>query len=306
MRADRSRPTFIVSQDQDGRRLDRVLRGLYPSVPLGAIMKYIRTGDVRIDGRKVPANIRLVRGSEVAVPWGDAAHELVHSNVSDVPLIKTLYKDDDIIAVSKPVGLLSQPSEQGGDSLIGRILRELSWDRSDFRPALIGRLDRNVSGISIAALNYPTLRAASECMRNGTIRKIYRAVVEGSPKGSGTIDIPLKKNARENTVSCDPSGKHALTRYRVVERASGHALVELELVTGRPHQARAHMSAIGSPIYGDAKYGAVSRFGGRVALHALSMEFPDDPELPEQIRGICCTAPYPDDLQQLKDRLFGS
>lgn len=296
---------FTVSADQEGRRLDRVLRGLYKSVPLGAVMKSIRTGAVRVDDRKLSADARLVRGQRVTVPWDDdVAPGITRAVSAPAPPIDVIYRDEHIFIANKPAGLLSQPDERGGDSAIGRIVSALKWGRTDFRPALIGRLDRNVSGIIAAALSFDAARRLSEMMRASRIRKIYRAIVEGRAPESGEIDFPLLKDARDNIVRSATDGQSALTRFRTVRRADRCSLVELELVTGRPHQARAHMSMIGCPIMGDAKYGSKTKNGGRICLHALSLGFPDDDSLPPGIAGASYSAPYPRDFQRICDRMF--
>jgi 23S rRNA pseudouridine955/2504/2580 synthase len=175
--------------------------------------------------------------------------------------------------------------------VITRAWSKLSWTRTDFRPALIHRLDRNVSGVMVIALTAPILRRLSELMREGLILKIYRAVVEGAPPESGEVDLPLLKDEARNEVSVDAQGRRALTRYRVLRRGGGRSLVELELLTGRPHQARVHMSSIGHPITGDAKYGGGR--AGRLFLHAYSLSFPDLPGLPEELRGAAITSEPP-------------
>lgn len=289
---------LIISADNDGRRVDRVLRTLWPGVPLGAIMKSIRTGEVRLDGKRTKGEARLAEGQRLTVPWEDGAkaaaapaRELPHAK----PLV-TLYKDDFAWIVNKPAGLLTQPDERGGDSLITRALAELCWKRSDYRPATVQRLDRNTSGAVIIALTGQAQRILAGLVRERKIRKIYRAVVEGVAPEKGKIDMPLLKDARTNTVRPDDGGQRALTLYRRIAVAGNRSVVEAELVTGRPHQARAHLAAIGHPIAGDAKYGG--KMGKRPLLHARLVIFPDDAALPATLRGARIEAPLPDDMKK--------
>ena len=127
-------------------------------------------------------------------------------------------------------------------------------------------------------------------------QKIYRAVVEGEAPEKGKIDLPLLKDARTNTVRPDEGGQRALTLYRRIALCGSRSVVEAELVTGRPHQARAHLSAIGHPIAGDAKYGG--KMGKRPLLHARLVIFPDDAALPAALRGARIEAPLPDDMKK--------
>ncbi|MDR3321379.1 MAG: RluA family pseudouridine synthase [Synergistaceae bacterium] len=299
----RVRGDFTVTTDQADRRLDRVLRGLYSDVPLDAIMKAVRKGTVRVNGVKSGCAARLDAGDVVSVPWAPRARSTGAAR-GGVPLgsaegLKTLLRTDDIWCLDKPAGLLSQPDKSGGDSLITRIWAALSWERDDFRPALIGRLDRNVSGVSIIALNAPVLRLLSSLVREGRVRKIYRAVVLGLPPESGEINLPIMKDERTNRVMAGQigqKGQNALTKYRVLRRWRNFSMVELELVTGRPHQARIHMSSIGHPIAGDFKYGdrGGSRGRGRLFLHAHSISLPED--VPGDLGGVTILSPLPEEF----------
>lgn len=289
---------LVISADNDGRRVDRVLRTLWPGVPLGAIMKAIRTGEVRLDGRRTKGEARLAEGQRLTVPWEDGA-KAAAAPARELPRAKpleTLYKDDFAWIVNKPAGLLTQPDERGGDSLITRALAELGWSRSDYRPATVQRLDRNTSGAVIIALTGRAQRTLAELVRERKIRKIYRAVVEGEAPEKGKIDLPLLKDARTNTVRPDEGGQRALTLYRRIAVCGSRSVVEAELVTGRPHQARAHLAAIGHPIAGDAKYGG--KMGKRSLLHARLVIFPDDAALPAALRGARIEAPLPDDMKK--------
>jgi 23S rRNA pseudouridine955/2504/2580 synthase len=208
----------------------------------------------------------------------------------------TLFKNDDLWCVDKPAGLLSQPDRAGGDSAVTRAWAELRWDRRDFRPALIGRLDRNVSGVSAIAMNAPALRSLSEAARNSVIGKIYVAVVSGIAPEEGEISLPLVKDPQKNFVRAalpGEKGMDARTRFRLLERRGKTSLLEVELATGRPHQARIHLASMGHPILGDAKYGSRAARQSRLMLHAHRMSFPDIPEIPEALRGLAVVSPVP-------------
>ena len=294
--------SFTVSSDQADRRFDRVLRGLYPEVPLGAIMRAIRKGEARIDGRKTGLDHRLYQGEVVSVPWPlgpeGESHDRVPTDETPRGKLPVLFRSRDLLCVDKPAGLLSQPDRANGDSLITRVWRELSWSRNDFRPATISRLDRNVSGVVAVALNAPVLRLLSSLMREGAIRKKYVAIVSGDPPDEGEIDLPLLKDGGRNIVAVDRSGQASRTRYRTLRRYDGRSLVELELITGRPHQARVHLAAIGHPILGDAKYGKGGERGwkSRLFLHAISLSFPNSADLPDDLGCTIIDTPLPQEF----------
>ncbi|MDR1581178.1 MAG: RluA family pseudouridine synthase [Synergistaceae bacterium] len=293
---------FEATKDQADRRLDRVLRGMFRDVPLGAIMKGLRDGSVRVNGSKASPDTRLSENDAVTYPWTLAfsPEQRPRTDETRFPLghekLITLFKNGDLWCVDKPAGLLSQPDKAGGDSIVTRAWTELRWDRRDFRPALIGRLDRNVSGVSAIALNAPALRSLSEAARNSMIGKIYAAVVSGIVPEEGEISLPLVKDSKKNFVRVALPGEHGMnarTRFRLVESRGKTSLVEAELVTGRPHQARIHLASIGHSILGDAKYGSRAALRSRLMLHAHRMSFPDIPELPEALRGLVVVSPIP-------------
>ena len=293
---------FYVTADQSGRRIDRLLRGMWPGVPLGAVMKAIRTGEVRLDARKVRPDTRVEEGQFLQVPWEDAMPDQRTADrdvrISVRNSLETIYRDEYLWIINKPAGLLTQPDTKGGDSLITRVLTELAWTRSDFRPSTVQRLDRNTSGAVIVALTGPSLRHLSELIRERRIRKIYLAVVQGRTEESGEIDLPVLKDPSSNTVRIDPDGQKALTRYRSISYGNGWSGVEAELVTGRSHQARVHFAAVGHPIIGDIKYGGDVKKAKRPLLHAYSLVFPGDEGLPENIKNREFTAPLPKDMEE--------
>jgi len=291
---------FRITDDHEGRRVDRFLRSRFPEVPLGAIMKALRTGEVRLDAKRALPDTRLKCGQLLQTPWEDVAAAAVFGQ-ERLPVrlpLGTIYKDDYAWIVNKPAGLLTQPDVKGGDSLITRALCQLNWSRNDFRPATVQRLDRNTSGVVVIAMNGKSQRYLSQLIRERKIRKTYWAIVEGEVPKSGGIDLPLLKCPEKNIVVVSKKGQKALTLYKQIKRYERASLVELELITGRPHQARVHMAAIGCPILGDVKYGGLAKKAERQLLHARSVEFPDDPALPCGISGRIFTAALPEDMEK--------
>ena len=262
-----------------------MLRTLWPQVPLGAIMKAIRKGEVRLDAKKAAQDTRLEEGQFLQVPWDDELPHAAPETRKNFAPLETLYRDDFAWIVNKPAGLLTQPDEKDGDSLITRALAEPRWTRADFRPATVQRLDRNTSGAVLIALTGKAQRLLSEMIRERRIHKTYWAVVSGDLPASGEIDSPLLKDPQANKVSIDERGQKALTRFRRLAAGKHYCLAELELVTGRPHQARAHLASIGCPILGGVKYGGDGKVARRPLLHARFVEFPQERELPRAHRG---------------------
>ncbi|MDR3164434.1 MAG: RluA family pseudouridine synthase [Synergistaceae bacterium] len=293
---------FEATKDQADRRLDRVLRGMFRDVPLGAIMKGLRNGSVRVNGNKTSPDARLLEYDVVTYPWVSACalEKRLRTNEAKFPRehekLVTLFKNDDLWCVDKPAGLLSQPDRAEGDSIVTRAWAELGRGGWDFRPALIGRLDRNVSGVSAIALSAMALRSLSEAVRRSLVEKIYVAVVSGVVPKEGDISLPLVKDSEKNFVrpaAPGEKGMDARTKFRLLESRGKISLVEVELVTGRPHQVRVHLASIGHPILGDTKYGPRAARQSGLMLHSHRMSFPDMPEFPEALRGLVVISPIP-------------
>jgi len=276
---------FEVSAHDDGRRADKVIRKKWPDLPLAAVMRAFRKGLIKVDGRRIECSYRVAAGTSVAVPWDDAEVEPRKPSLSGPralgPSIEIIYADNDVCVINKPWNLLSQPSRDGGESVITRTIATLGWKDPSFFPTPVHRLDRNTSGAMALALNGVALRVLHEAWRRGTVRKTYLALVLGEAPGEGEIDSPLLKTGEDNVVGIDiGSGRTALTRFRKVKGDSAVSLLQVELLTGRPHQARVHLASIGHPLIGDMKYGdrkanAEWRAHGvhRPMLHSRSLEF---------------------------------
>ena len=271
-----------VSQDNDGRRLDRTLRSMFKQVTLGEIMRAIRKGDIRINSKKVrEGGTRLSEGDELCVIWSDKtgteynkARIFRHSSWGK---IKIIYQGSNVLILNKPSGMLVQPDDHGGDSVISRV-----WGVMGSKaPAAVHRLDRNTTGALAVALNGLAIRALEELFRVRAVRKIYLAIVTGRVPDSVMIEAPLLKDSENNIVKVDNnSGLKAVTKCELITGDKELSLVRLELLTGRTHQARVHTAYIRHPVLGDRKYGAFAvnkKYGvARPLLHAWKLEFPDD------------------------------
>jgi len=291
---------FIVSANHDGRRLDKVIRSLWPALPLSALMKNIRKGRVRVDSKKASFDTRLSRGQEVYVPW-DKPDSREEGGVDKK--LETVWRNSDLWVVNKPSGLLSQPSKKGEDSLLSRSWADKDLLSEDFRPALVNRLDRNTTGLVLIALGGNVLRKLQEAMKQNRIRKDYLAVVCGEIPKEGRIDKPLFKDPSKNTVVVDSNGKPSISIFKRLCTDGQFSLVEIRLVTGRSHQARVHLADMGFPIIGDQKYGNRNenrhwwQYGiKRPLLHASCLSFPDLGKEFSRISEKQFKAPLPEDM----------
>ena len=302
---------LIVSDHHDGRRLDRLLRTIWPAVPLGNIMRSLRTGAVRLDGRKADAASRVAAGQEIIVPWEAPDERPPIPQYAAALCLDVLYRDESVWVVNKPVDLLVQPDVKDGDSVLRRVeamRAALPRESADapFPPAAVHRLDRNTTGVLIVAVSGRAQRELERVFRERLLDKTYLAIVSGSPQGEGSVTASLLKDPETNTVRVDPTGQNACTRYRTLERSGGLALVEIELVTGRTHQARVHMAHIGCPILGDRKYGFhdvnndwKKRGAKRPLLHAWKIFLGELRPPVDHLSGMTFTAPVPDDMKKL-------
>jgi 23S rRNA pseudouridine955/2504/2580 synthase len=268
-----------VGEDEAGMRLDRWFKRRFPALALSHLAKICRKGEVRVDGKRVETSTRLKEGQKVRVPplrLAPAAPALKRVEPEDAKELArlTIFEDKDIIVLNKPFGL----AVQGGSGMkrhIDGMLESLA--RSDSRPVLVHRLDRDTSGVLLIAKNRRTAAELGEVFRSRQAKKIYWALVEGVPKPiRGRISLYLAKGAgmteerargRDQSASRDfekmrvarhgeTDAQHSLTYYATVDKAAPRcAWLSMKPLTGRTHQLRAHAEAIGHPIFGDPKYG---------------------------------------------------
>ncbi|MBQ6971119.1 MAG: RluA family pseudouridine synthase [Synergistaceae bacterium] len=291
--------TITITQDDDGRRLDRTLRTAFKSVTLGEIMKAIRKGAVRINGTRVrDGGTHLSAGDELAVPWVKGGK--VIPKFTGWGKISVIFRGDNVLILNKPAGILVQPDEPGGDSVISRV-----WGVLGTRtPAAVHRLDRNTTGILAVALHGDSLRALEELFKTRRVSKIYLAAVTGRLPEEITVDAPLLKDSVNNMVKVSADGMRAVTRITCLDSDGEYSLARIELLTGRTHQARVHTAHIGHPIIGDRKYGSFSanklmKSVTRPLLHAYELAFPENVgESLSEIAGKSFTADLPGDMKE--------
>ncbi len=268
-----------VSNEDGDIRLDRWFKRHYPGLQHALLEKYLRKGDVRLDGKKAKSSDRVFAGQTIRCPDividpdSLKKRKPTHATPQDLAEIKkwVLYRDDNVIVINKPPGLAVQGGTKQNKS-VDDMLDGLMFDNI-MRPKLVHRLDKDTSGALVLARNAKAAAALAKTFSGKTMEKIYWAIVIGSPLPMhGTIDSPLAKMGDDETsyevVGVDnDEGKYAVTEYRVLDSlARKYALMELKPLTGRTHQLRVHMTSIGCPILGDRKYGGSSAAGESLGI----------------------------------------
>ena len=284
---------FTVSPDDDGIRLDRWFRRNLPEASFNLVSRWARTGQLRVDGKRAAPGARVEAGQTIRVPPAEPAPAarakperpaLSEDEIAFVNEI-VIHRDPQAIVVNKPPGLATQGGTKTRQHLDG-LLDGLA-DEAASRPKLVHRLDKDTSGVLLLARTARAAAFFSKSFSGRTARKIYWALVAGVPSiEDGFIDLALAKQpgtGGEKMHVDEEEGLAARTRYRVIERAGNRAAwVELQPLTGRTHQLRVHMAAIGHPIVGDGKYGGQEAFltgtiSRKLHLHArrLRIDHPD-------------------------------
>ncbi|MEZ5690601.1 MAG: RluA family pseudouridine synthase [Rickettsiales bacterium] len=301
----------LVENDSDNIRLDRWFKRNYPSLNHSSLEKMLRKGEIRLDGNKVKSSTRISGGQNISYPeFIDKLPPTTRqSSISkdDIKFINSLvlYKDNNLIIINKPSGLATQ----GGSKIRKNVDGLLDGLKSgnEIRPKLVHRLDKDTSGILALALNSQSANYLTKMFADKKIEKTYVALVNNRPKqAKGTIDYSLIKTGNstgsyEKIEVDEEDGKYAITEYLVLDSiGKEYALVELKPLTGRTHQLRVHMQAIGCPIVGDGKYGGINgnenNIGIENGLHLHARRI----VIPAFLGGkkIDITAPFPEHMQK--------
>jgi len=276
---------FTATENDDGRRVDAFLCRLMPGAPKSLIYKYMRTGKIKVGGKKPKPETRLSTGDEIKY-FGDEAllSEKKVPEAKKTGDVTVLYEDEHILLLYKPPLLASQPdkvhtSDTLCDRMVSYLIRTGAFSpqkENGFTPAICNRLDFNTHGIVVGAKTLEGLRKMNEMIRKGRVRKFYLCRVVGTPNPpEGRITGALEKDTKTNISRVSENGKRAETGYKLLQTEGKTSLLEVELFTGRSHQIRVHMKSIGCPLAGDPKYGT----GGKgQALCAYKIRFDFDEE----------------------------
>ncbi|MDZ4791374.1 MAG: RluA family pseudouridine synthase [Hyphomicrobiales bacterium] len=307
----------LVSADEDGVRLDRWLKTRFPALPHSVLQKLLRTGQVRVDGKRVKPNARVEAGQEVRVPnladfepqpperGGLSLRAPMGLSKADRNYIERMIilEDDDIVILNKPPGV----AVQGGTKTTRHIDGLLAGMEDRFggdRPRLVHRLDRDTSGVLLVAKSRDMASRLGKMFQTRSMQKIYWAVVQGAPKpAQGKVEAALIKatgpdgDRVRKAEEGEADAQNAVTHYSIIERAQEHSWVSLKPVTGRQHQLRAHMHLIGTPILGDNKYGGDQDIAegveNKLHLHARRLAF-----IHPRGQAVDITAPLPEHMRK--------
>ncbi len=286
---------IIIKKNDANQRLDKFLTKRFKTMPKSLMYKYIRTKYIKVNNKKCEISTILKEGDVLKLFIKEEFFEN-ESTTENYDFLKAptkldiIYEDENIMLINKKPGVIVHPDEKYHfDSLISRVLHYL-YDKNEynpkddkaFAPALVNRIDRNTGGIVIAAKNAESLRTLNAKMKTRELTKLYLCLVQGTLKHSeGLLGGYIEKNEKKNKVTVlkkpTPNSKPVKTKYKVLKNINGNSLVEIDLLTGRTHQIRAHMSSIGHPLLGDTKYGYKRKGDNDVykyqALYAYKITF---------------------------------
>jgi 23S rRNA pseudouridine955/2504/2580 synthase len=308
--------SFIINKNEANQRLDKYLKKLLPNASTGFLYKMLRKKNILLCGAKASGKEMLKAGDEISIFFSDETLEKFmqdkgslgdeYERLKALPMkgLKVLYEDDDILIADKPDDMLSQKAKpddvSANEYLLGYLIRSDSLSflqMSTFKPSVCNRLDRNTTGLLLMGKSLSGSQRLSECLRDRSIKKFYRAIVLGEIKTGEHLSGWLFKDEKTNKVSILKEEKEGAvpieTSYEPVAVKDGVTLLEIHLITGRTHQIRAHLSSTGHPVIGDPKYGYAKenkfyreKYKVRSQLlHAYRLEFPD---------GSSYTAPVPE------------
>ena len=280
---------IVINKNDAGQRLDKFLTKFMPKLPSGMLYKSLRKNCVRVNGKHVKDGAyKLNAGDKLNLYFKDeffsGGTEIIKETSISLDIV---YEDENILLINKPAGIVAHADDKNTENTLidgvkAYLYKKGEFDPSaehSFSPALCNRLDRNTQGIVIAAKNAAALRAVNEKIRERQIQKLYLCVADGKfDKKSDVLTSYLTRHEKRVSVSDTPSenSKSIKTGYTVLAETGSASLVEIELMTGRTHQIRAQLAAIGHPLAGDSKYG--SKTAGNYNLCSYKLRFAFSPD----------------------------
>ena len=304
---------LIVEDEQAGQRLDKYLADVMPALSRSQAQRLIDEGRVAVEGRAAKANLTVKAGDRIVVDVPDPEPS---SAIAEDIAIPILHEDPDIVVVNKPAGMVVHPAAgHSSGTLVNALLHhvdDLSGIGGELRPGIVHRLDKGTSGVMVVAKHDAAHESLAQQFHDRHVEKEYVALVWGVVQAGRRIDLPIGRDPkdRQKMSARARRARSAVTRITFAQHLRGVTLCRVAIHTGRTHQIRVHLSAIGHPIVGDATYGGVK---ARVAqdlrpilrldrpfLHASRLAFTH----PTDGRAMTFEAPLPDDLQSVVDQLL--
>jgi 23S rRNA pseudouridine1911/1915/1917 synthase len=297
--------TLSLTADRSDERLDAFVARRCPELSRSYAGRLIDEGLVTLDARQAKRSERVEAGASVSVTI--PSPETIELEPEDIPLT-IIYQDGDIIVLDKPAGLTVHPAPgHPSGTLVNALLAaapDLQGIAGTLRPGIVHRLDKDTSGLMVVAKTDRAQRSLQRQLKERAVQKTYLALVNGVPKpAEGLIEAPIGRHPKNRKkMAVVAGGREAMTKYRVREVIAGarYTLLEIEPVTGRTHQIRVHMAALGHPVVGDATYGRRSGIIPRQFLHAHKLAF----AIPLGGRAVEFESPLPGDLREALDRLL--
>lgn len=327
--------SFPADPAAKGKRLDAYLAKALPEISRGRVQLLIEHGQVRVNGKPAKASLKLEGGEQIEIE-GEPQPAPLRAEPEDIPLT-VVYEDDDLAVIDKPAGMTvhagAGDAEHNRGTLVNALLfhfqNGLSQTGGALRPGIVHRLDKETSGLILVAKNDAAHRRLAEMFQSRDLRKVYVALVHGSmSKDEGTVDLPIGRDMVRRTRmttrrSLENGARAAVSHWRVLERIGSReepgpwgafTLVEVHIETGRTHQIRVHLAALGHPVVGDTLYGAPARLRARGStapdaeteptlernfLHAAELDL----EHPRTNAELALRAPLPAELMTFLDKV---
>ena len=294
-----------ASEESKNQRLDAFLASSLDSLTRSQATRLIESGEVAVNGRAVGKSYKLAGGEDIAVTLPEP--EPVEAVPQDIPL-DVVYEDADVIVVNKPSGMVVHPAPGHPDgTLVNALLYHcagtLSGIGGALRPGIVHRIDRDTSGLIIAAKNDAAHQYLSAQLADHTLARTYECIVVGKLREDrGTVDAPIARHPTDRKrMAVVAGGREAVTHWEVIARYPGYTHVRCRLETGRTHQIRVHMAYIGHPILGDTVYGAKKEVPGLTGqcLHAVGLRFLH-PRTHEVVELFC---PLPEEFTRMLQKI---
>lgn len=295
-----------LTASQDDQRIDQFVADALPDLSRTEVQRLIKAGEIKVEGQPVKPSYRLTVGEAITVNLPAPVEKTVQAE--EIPL-DVLYEDTDLVAINKPAGMVVHPAhgnETGTlvNAALGR-WPEMRRVTGEERAGVVHRLDKDTSGVIVLAKTNPALKSLQAQFKSRTTEKRYAALVEGVPASStGVIDAPIGRDPkqRKRMAVVKKDGRPSVSRYSVLESFPRHALLDVNLLTGRTHQIRVHMAWLGHPVAGDRVYGFRKTsipLKDRIFLHAAELQV-DSPSTGERLTFI---APLPAELEAVLEEL---